>query len=243
MVLEIKNPPEEGWESASAAEQRSATSPARSRTTTRRGGVHSHYLLSYLPLAARASPFVQNRTGVALNIVSAERMNGVRVSQIQTAIFAVGLALSPAAAQNSRPTIIPNLGPVSVRLEAHEGRTTFKIGDPIILDLVFTTNARGYAVDTNTTPYLPPVDIVSITPDTGWTRSHAVATMHGLNGNTLVGLGRGAVRVPILLNRSITFLQPGILSCSLANMKCLLAQNACSRRMTTRRLIATRTQW
>jgi hypothetical protein len=44
-IVEIKNPPEEGWESASAAEDRSATSPARSRTTTRRDLEYGHAVL------------------------------------------------------------------------------------------------------------------------------------------------------------------------------------------------------
>ena len=145
------------------------------------------------------------------------------------AILAIGLSLVTAAAQNGQLGLPDEgFGPVSVRLEAHEGHTKFKIGDPVILDLVFANRSHKYEVDTNTTPYLPPRDLVHITPKSGWIRSHTVLSGHGLNGNALVALGQGPVRVPILLNRSITFLQPGRYAVSLST------ERLCGERSLTR---------
>ena len=141
----------------------------------------------------------------------------MRISTFPTAILAIGLSLVTAAAQNGQFGLPDEgVGPVSVRLEAHEGQTKFKMGDPVTLDLVFASRSHKYEVDTNTDPYPPPRDLVHVTPKSGWIRSRTVLSGQGLNGNTLVALGHGLVRVPILLNRSITFLQPGRYAISLS---------------------------
>lgn len=141
----------------------------------------------------------------------------MRISTLPTTILVIGLSLAAAMAQTAQLGLPDEgFGPVSVRLEAHEGHTKFKIGDLVILDLVFASRSHKYEVDTNTTPYLPPRDLVHITPKSGWIRSDTVLSGQGLNGNTLVALGQGPVRVPILLNRSITFLQPGRYAVSLS---------------------------
>jgi len=97
----------------------------------------------------------------------------------------------------------------TVRLEAHNGQTHFKIGDPVILDLVFTSRTPGYVVNIDTTPYPSVSDLVELAPEDGWVRSHVSFRGNSLNGNALANLGSSPICVPILLNRTITFNEPG----------------------------------
>jgi hypothetical protein len=97
----------------------------------------------------------------------------------------------------------------TVRLEAHHAQTHFKIGDPIILDLVFSSRSPGYVVNTDTTSYQPVSDLVELAPEDGWVRSHASFRGQSQNGNALENLDKSPIRVPVLLNRTITFYEPG----------------------------------
>jgi hypothetical protein len=133
---------------------------------------------------------------------------GLRSHVSQLAILALGLACGSGAAQNSTPVGDENSG-AAVRLEAHNGQTHFKIGDPVTLDLVFTSRSPEYVVNTDTTPYLPVSDLVELAPEDGWVRSHSSFRGLGQNGSTLENLGSSPVRVPVLLNRTITFQKPG----------------------------------
>lgn len=140
-------------------------------------------------------------------------------------LFVIGLTLSTAAAQNSQPTVTDeSFGPVWVRLEAHKGQTRFQIGDVVVVDLVFTSHSPGYAVDTATRPYLPPADLPEITPNAGWIRSHTVLTGQSMIDQPAT-LGSEPIRVPILLNRSITFQQPGHYEVSVSSERVRNAQN------------------
>jgi hypothetical protein len=74
-----------------------------------------------------------------------------RTIAILTALpFLIGAAGSAVAGQSAPPAEIS-----AVRLEPHEGKTQFLIGDPIRVDLVFTREASGYTVNTNPYTYLP----------------------------------------------------------------------------------------
>lgn len=97
----------------------------------------------------------------------------------------------------------------TVRLEPHKGRTSFKIGDPVILDLVFTCGSQGSVVKTDDSPAQPVSDHIDISPDGGWVRTHASFRGQGLNGNAVSNLTSDPIRAPVLLNRTITFLKPG----------------------------------
>ena len=127
----------------------------------------------------------------------------------QMAILALGLAWGASAAQDSTPVGRDENSGAAVRLEAHHGQTHFKIGDPVTLDLVFTSRSPEYVVNTDTTPYLPVSDLVELAPEDGWVRSHSSFRGLGQNGSTLENLGSSPVRVPVLLNRTITFQKPG----------------------------------
>jgi len=124
-------------------------------------------------------------------------------------ILALSLAWGSGAAQNSTPVEVAQTSGATVRLESHNGQTHFKIGDPVVLDLVFTGRSPGYVVNTNTTSYLPVSDLVELAPESGWVRSHSSFRGQGLNGNALANLDSSSIRVPILLNRTITFKEPG----------------------------------
>ena len=126
-----------------------------------------------------------------------------------SAILALSLAWCSGVAQNSTPVRTHENSGAAVRLEAHHGQTHFKIGDPVILDLVFTSPTPGYVVNTDTTPYLPVSDLVELEPADGWVRSHSSFRGKGLNGSALENLGNSPIRVPVLLNRTITFQVPG----------------------------------
>ena len=52
-------------------------------------------------------------------------------------------------------------------------------------------------------------DTVSVEPEVGWVRTHTVLVGQGQNGNALVKLDSDSVRVPVLVNRTITFREPG----------------------------------
>jgi hypothetical protein len=112
-------------------------------------------------------------------------------------------------AQNSTPVGTHENSGAAVRLEAHDGQTRFNIGDPVILDLVFTSWTPGYVVNIDTTPYLPVSDLVALEPEDGWVRSHSSFRGEGQNGSALEDLGSSPIRVPVLLNRTITFQEPG----------------------------------
>jgi hypothetical protein len=112
-------------------------------------------------------------------------------------------------AQNSTPVRTHENSGATVRLEAHDGQTHFKIGDPVILDLVFTRWTPGYVVNNDTTPYLPASDLVELEPEDGWVLSHSSFRGEGQNGSALEDLGSSPIRVPVLLNRTITFQEPG----------------------------------
>jgi hypothetical protein len=89
-------------------------------------------------------------------------------------------------------------------LEPHGKQTQFKLGDPITLDLVFTAKSPGYAVSMDGNRFNAPQDLVNVTPADGWFRSQGDKF-----GGSPEDLGKDPVRIPVMLNRSIVFQQPG----------------------------------
>jgi hypothetical protein len=133
----------------------------------------------------------------------------LRSHTLSLVILALALVCGSGAAQNSAPIESDMNSRATVRLEAHNSQTHFKIGDPVILDLVFTSRSLGYVVNTDTTSYLPVSDLVELAPEDGWVRSHVNFRGQSQHGNALANLGSSPIRVPILLNRTITFNEPG----------------------------------
>jgi hypothetical protein len=134
----------------------------------------------------------------------------LRIHTSQLALLALGLVCRPGITQTPHPIgTKENLG-AEVRLETHNGQANFKIGDPVVLDLVVTAKSPGYVVDTDPHPYLPTSDEVDIEPKVGWVQTHSVFRGQGQNGDVTT-LGSDPIRVPVLLNRTITFEDPGIM--------------------------------
>jgi len=131
-----------------------------------------------------------------------------RIQNLRTLfqLTCLAIVLSCAMCMSQPPSRVDN---ASVRLEPHEGKSAFKIGDPVILDLVFTSRSPGAVVKTGDNPYRPVSDRVDVSPDGGWIRTHAIFRGQGTDGNALSNLSGNPIRVPILLNRTITFLKPG----------------------------------
>lgn len=141
------------------------------------------------------------------------------------AILAIALASEPSAGQTPAPAEAAQSPDPMVRLEAHNGQTHFKIGDPVVLDMVFSSRLPGQIVDTETTPYLPQPDLVELLPQIGWTRSHSNFPGRSLNVSALEQLDNSPIRVPLLLNRTITFLEPGHYEVTIATERILAADD------------------
>ena len=85
------------------------------------------------------------------------------------------------------------------------GKTTFRIGEPIRLDLVIS-NSTGTPMMVNTTDYGDNSDPVEITPQTGW------IAWQGRSGHDyaqMTQLGRGPTRIPIRVDQVAIFCKPG----------------------------------
>jgi|HubBroStandDraft_1064217.scaffolds.fasta_scaffold20449_2 hypothetical protein len=57
-----------------------------------------------------------------------------------------------------------NAGPVRVNLTLAEGKTTYRIGEPIVLELAFTASEPGYSLNSTTTSPASPVDTLFLSP-------------------------------------------------------------------------------
>ncbi len=132
------------------------------------------------------------------------------MNALPLALVALAVALVPGEAQTSAsPSSNDSKPDITVRLEPHDGQTHFRIGDRMLVDLVFTGPTAAYSVEIDDNPYLSIRDVITVAPDAGWFRSHTALIGQGENGNALARLDGNPVRVPILLNRAITFMKPG----------------------------------
>jgi hypothetical protein len=121
------------------------------------------------------------------------------------AVASLALLCAFANAQNA-PTAD---AAANVHLEPHDGQTHFKLGDPIIVDLVFTGATKKYIVKADNSPYLPPADQIEIAPADGWLRTRTTSRNLPINITAIASLDADPVRVPVLVNRTITFQHPG----------------------------------
>jgi len=68
-----------------------------------------------------------------------------------------------------------HLDSVQAMLALKDGKTTYRLGEGIVLDLSFTANELGYLVDTTTEP-ASPIDKITISPvdvcSRGWRIFH-----------------------------------------------------------------------
>jgi hypothetical protein len=92
-----------------------------------------------------------------------------------------------------------------VRLEAHDGKSTFYLGEPIPLDLVFE-NHTGSPFMLNNTVYGDLSEKVEITPKTGWFQWQ---TQSGHDYASEVKLDDAPIRLPVRLDEGFIFREPG----------------------------------
>jgi hypothetical protein len=133
------------------------------------------------------------------------------------ASLALAVACKPCLAQET-PVATEAEG-AQVRLETKGGRTQFKLDEPIWLELVFTSHAPGF--DVNTADYGDMSEQVNVTPAEGWFRHHGSS---GHDYLTTMKLGEEPIRVPVLLNHGIVFEKPGHYEISITTGRLIGAQ-------------------
>lgn len=73
-------------------------------------------------------------------------------------------------------------GPVRVELSLSGGKTTYRIGEPILLDLAFTAIEPGFSLNTTTTEPAAPIDTLILSPTAGvfpWLADQARGSRYG----------------------------------------------------------------
>jgi hypothetical protein len=118
--------------------------------------------------------------------------------------LAFGASCGRCVAQQAPVSTPVDANAADVRLESENGRTQFKLGEPIKLELVFTSRTKGFFV--NTTDYGDMAEEVTVTPADGWFRAHGKS---GHDYYSSVPLGEEPIRVPVLINQGIIFQKPG----------------------------------
>ena len=128
----------------------------------------------------------------------------MRASSRWFAVLVLGVLCSPATAQQPPAGNQADDPGAEVRLQVHDGRTQFRLDEPIKLELVFIRYESGYTV--NSIDYGDIYDAVNVTPAEGWFRSHGQS---GHDYVTSEPLGGVPIIVPVLLNQAIVFQKPG----------------------------------
>jgi hypothetical protein len=98
---------------------------------------------------------------------------------------------------------------LEVRLEAPDGKTDFMMGEPIVLQLVFSSDRPGYKV--NMTRMFGPSETVNVTPADNVFRWHGIDTSDLI---TLTPVSSSGITKTVWVNNSIIIKQPGTYSVS-----------------------------
>ena len=118
--------------------------------------------------------------------------------------FALGALCGTCVAQEPLASPRADESGIEVRLESENGRTQFKLGEPIKLELVFSSRVAGVSV--NATNYGDMAEEVNVTPADGWFRAHGQS---GHDYASMMPLGTEPIRLPVLINQGIVFQKPG----------------------------------
>ena len=134
----------------------------------------------------------------------AERRRVVRRGPVLQAALTLFVLAGSLPAQQTPVPSVPGPAP-EVRLETHDGKSHFYIGELVALDLVFrNTTQEPYML--NGTDYGDLADRVEIAPAKGWMQWQ---TRSGHDYSYEARLGSAEVRVPIVLNEGFIFREPG----------------------------------
>lgn len=106
----------------------------------------------------------------------------------------------------------PTPSDVHVKLVLADNKSTFRIGDPIVLFMEFSADVDGYTVDMLPDRKEPGTDNVSISPDTGfthWLDEMTGKSQLGRHVFSTVKLSKTPTRVSLALNDTLRFERAG----------------------------------
>lgn len=157
--------------------------------------INSKRILVFVPLA------ILSQAGLTLG----ENFT-LNPTPVQSSTFA------PSYTPEQKPTQSSTLAEPHVKLLLPENKTTFRIGEPIVLIMEFTGEAEGYTVDTAADGKQPTADTISISPEIGIT--HWLDEMNGgsrfrRDSFVLANLSKSPTRVTLALNDTLRFDRPG----------------------------------
>jgi hypothetical protein len=114
---------------------------------------------------------------------------------------------------------------VRAQLSLKDGKDSYRIGEPIILDLEFTADQRGHTVNTTTTEPASPIDEITVTPSIGvfdWLADSSRSYRYAPDYASTTELEPGhPMHIALPINAVYRFDQPGNYAVRLATMRVL----------------------
>ena len=109
--------------------------------------------------------------------------------------------------------IVQSPGAAEVQLSLAMSKSSYRTGEPIMLELEFTASESGYSVDTTTTEPASPIDEVVLSPKTGvysWLDDYSRGNRYWPDYSAMSALQPGqSVKLKLPLNALYRFDQPG----------------------------------
>ena len=119
---------------------------------------------------------------------------------------------------------------VRVQLSLKDGKSSYRIGEPIVMDLEFAADESGYCVNGITTEPASPIDQITITPSDGvfnWladsSRGHPYVPDYAITSKLDPG---GPQHIPLLLNAVYRFDKPGNYTVRVSTARLLNPENS-----------------
>lgn len=113
----------------------------------------------------------------------------------------------------SGSVVAQNSGSSGVQLSLASDKSSYRIGEPIILELEFSARESGYSVNTTTTELASPIDELVLSPKTGvysWLDDYARGNRYSPDYSFMSALElEHPVKVKLSLNALYRFDQPG----------------------------------
>jgi hypothetical protein len=124
-----------------------------------------------------------------------------RFLMMMLGVLSCGVASAPAG------------GPVRVELSLAEGKTVYRIGEPIRVNLSFAASEAGFSLNGTTTEPASPIDVFFLSPMTGvfpWLDDQARGHRYGPDYGSITTLATNKpVTLGLILNGVYRFDQPG----------------------------------
>ena len=104
-------------------------------------------------------------------------------------------------------------GAAEVQLSLATNKSSYRAGEPIMLELEFTASESGYSVDPTTTELASPIDELVVSPKSGvypWLDDYSRGNRYWSDYSSMSALQPGqSVKVKLPLNALYRFDQPG----------------------------------